>query len=77
MHNEVPVIGSDAPGINTIIKNNFNGLLFETRNADDLAEKIKLLMNDRTKYIGCASETINISFNYQEMIQEYKKIIYR
>lgn len=77
MHNEVPVIGSDAPGINTIIKNNFNGLLFETRNADDLAEKIKLLMNDRTKYIGCASETINISFNYQEMIQEYKKIIFR
>lgn len=75
MSNGIPVIGSDAPGINTIIENNYNGLLFETRNASDLAEKIKLLLIDGPKLTGNAIETIKASFNYEAMIQEYKMII--
>jgi len=75
MNSEVPVIGSDAPGINTIIKNNFNGLLFEKRNADALAEKIKLLLINETEFISNAINTINTSYNYGVMIQEYRKII--
>jgi glycosyltransferase involved in cell wall biosynthesis len=75
MNNEIPVIGSDAPGINIIIKNNYNGLLFETRNAHNLADKIKLLMIEGAKFTGNAIKTINSSFNHEEMMREYKKII--
>ena len=42
----VPVIASDVEALNEIIKDGENGLLFETRNKKDLAEKIKRLIID-------------------------------
>ena len=43
-----PVIGSNNGGIAEIIEDNFNGLLFETHNPENLASKIKLLFEDST-----------------------------
>jgi glycosyltransferase involved in cell wall biosynthesis len=43
---KVPVIGSNAGGVPEIISNKENGLLFETKNAKDLSEKINILLND-------------------------------
>ncbi len=43
----VPVIASNVGGIPELITNNKTGLLFETGNSDDLAEKISLLVNNR------------------------------
>jgi len=40
-----PLIASNVGGIPTYIKHGFNGLLFESENVENLAEKIKLLLN--------------------------------
>lgn len=40
---EVPVIASNVPALNEIIKDKQNGLLFEVKNSQDLAQKIELI----------------------------------
>jgi len=40
-----PRIGSNVDGIPTVIENGVDGLLFESENIDDLAEKLDILMN--------------------------------
>jgi glycosyltransferase involved in cell wall biosynthesis len=47
MHSGIPVIGSDAGGVPEIIDNEVNGLLFESWNANSLAEALKRLYKDR------------------------------
>jgi glycosyltransferase involved in cell wall biosynthesis len=42
----VPVIASDVEGLNEIIINNKNGLLFKSKNTKELIGKIKLLYKD-------------------------------
>ena len=41
-----PRIGSNVDGIPTVINNGIDGLLFQTEDVDDLAEKLGLLMSD-------------------------------
>ena len=41
-----PIIASNVDGIPTYIKHEFNGLLFESENAEDLAEKIKIILSN-------------------------------
>ncbi len=42
-----PIIACDVGGVSCIVKNGFNGLLFEKENVDDLAEKIKIVLSDQ------------------------------
>ena len=42
-----PVIASNVDGIPNIVKNNFNGLLFESENVDDLTDKIHMVLGDK------------------------------
>ena len=42
-----PIVASNVDGIPTIVKNDFNGLLFESENVDDLAEKIDRLLGNK------------------------------
>jgi D-inositol-3-phosphate glycosyltransferase len=42
----IPVIASDLPGNKEIIVSGNNGILFKDGNAEDLAEKINLIMNN-------------------------------
>jgi len=42
----LPVLGSNVGGIKTQIKDHYNGLLFESRNTDELYEKLNLLVSD-------------------------------
>ena len=44
----IAVIGSNAGGVPEIIDHGQTGLLFETWNSNDLAEKIKMLVTDET-----------------------------
>lgn len=46
MASGIPVIASEAGGVPDIIQSKKNGLLFETKNADDLFEKTLSLVND-------------------------------
>ena len=43
---KIPVIASNVPGLNEIVINNKNGLLFEPKNEIDLSEKLNLLIKN-------------------------------
>ncbi|MTI19842.1 glycosyltransferase family 1 protein, partial [Fulvivirga sp. RKSG066] len=42
---EKPIVATDVPGCNNVVENNYNGLLCELKSADDLADKMKQMMN--------------------------------
>lgn len=43
-----PIVATDVPGCNHVVKHNYNGLLCKLKDADDLADKMKVMasMND-------------------------------
>ena len=47
MASKKPIIASNVDGIPTVIKDGFNGLLFEKENVDDLADKIRTILSDK------------------------------
>lgn len=75
---KVPVIGSNAGGVPEIISNENNGLLFETKNDDDLLEKINLIIENkilREKLIGNAYNFANKKYDYHQHFVRLEKII--
>jgi glycosyltransferase involved in cell wall biosynthesis len=53
-----PFIGSDADGIADTISDGVNGLLFKKRNSEELAEKIRLFIDNKNLAAKC-SENLN------------------
>ena len=69
----VPVIGSDVMGINEVVKDNENGLLFKD---DDkmLSEKIKMLMADKEKtqsFISAGQEFVKENYCLDQKMNQY------
>lgn len=50
MASGVPVIASEAGGVPDIIRHKQNGVLFETKNANDLVDKTIELINDQVLF---------------------------
>ena len=75
---ERPVIASAHGGSIEIIKNNYNGFLFEPNNEHDLANKLKYLINlpqkDKKKIITRASQLVNEKYNIQKMCDSNFKL---
>jgi glycosyltransferase involved in cell wall biosynthesis len=74
---KVPVIASNVHGIKSLIKNNEDGLLFKTGDEKDLANKIKILIEDnrlRKKIIEAAFFRVKNEFNLNRMIEKYKNL---
>jgi glycosyltransferase involved in cell wall biosynthesis len=46
MQYSIPVISSDEGGIPDIIKNDFNGIIVPSKNSEELAKKIMILIKD-------------------------------
>ena len=72
------VIGSNAGGVPEIISNRENGLLFETKNANDLSEKINILLNDsvlRNKLILNGFNYANNEYAYDAHFDKLEKMI--
>ncbi len=73
----IPVIASDIPGLNEVIDQK-NGLLFEAKNPDDLAEKINYLIDNpklKQQLIAGGKENIKkyeIENYYKKMTETYK-----
>ena len=77
-----PVICSDIPGCNTVIKNDFNGQLIKIKSVNSLLDAILTLANDnekRLKYANRSRELIEKSFSieiiYESMNKVYQKIL--
>lgn len=65
----VPVIGSNSGGVPEIIQDETNGLMFETRNSDSLAEKILMIINNKD-FAKKLSQNAKV---YAEQVYDYKK----
>jgi len=79
-----PIIATDVPGCNHVVKDNFNGLLCKLKDADDLAAKMRAMaqledqtlkqfgINGRVKVEQEYDERIVIK-KYLHTIQSFKK----
>ena len=72
-----PVIVSNVPGVRDVITAEYNGLLFETMNARDLADKINQLVKDDDLSIELGKngrKTVLEKYNWNIIIEEYVKL---
>ncbi len=79
-----PIIATDVPGCNHVVINQYNGLLCKLKDADDLAEKMKLMsdfddvklkqfgLNGRMKMEAEYDESVVIN-KYLETLKGFKK----
>ena len=74
MFNSLPIIASNAPGINDIIVENQNGLLFEIDDVDGLAHCIKTLIEDCQLAMNLAHNAFRDyegQFRFEDMYKSY------
>ena len=75
---KVPVLGSNAGGVPEIITHESNGLLFETRNYNDLQNKIDMAIENsqlREKIIDNGFNFVNKYYDYYSHFDKFEKII--
>jgi glycosyltransferase involved in cell wall biosynthesis len=78
MASKKPIIASNVGGVSAIIKDGFNGLLFESENVDQLAEKISLILSDKkisAKLAENGYEYVQQNLSEQCYIDNYNKMI--
>ena len=78
MASKKPIIASNVDGVPELIKDGFNGLLFESENINDLAEKISLLLSDNKYAQQLATNGyrhVQEKFSEKIYINNYKHII--
>ncbi|MDO1445149.1 glycosyltransferase family 4 protein [Rhodocytophaga aerolata] len=66
----IPVIASDIDGTNDLIEHTVNGLLFQAKDTQKLAEHIKCLYND-SSYAATIGKSGNKSFKNKYTIEKY------
>ena len=75
---KVPVLGSNAGGVPEIITHESNGLLFETRNYNDLQDKIDMVIENsqlRERIIDKGFNFVNKYYDYYSHFDKFEKII--
>jgi len=77
---ERPVIATDVPGCNRIIKNNFNGILCKPRSINSLTEAmikfIAFSINKRQRLAINGRKFVEKEFDEKKVISKYLKLIY-
>lgn len=71
-----PVIGAYSHAVNCIIQNGVDGLLFMPDNADDLAQKITLLLDSDnlcTRMGKAGYQKISTKFSWDTIVQQYRE----
>ena len=72
-----PTIASNLPGVRFVVKDNETGILVEPKNTDELAEKIKYLLNnqERAKELGeNARKRIEAEFVWRVIVEKLENI---
>lgn len=77
MASGLPVIASDSGGISQVVRNEYNGILFEEKNVVQLRNSIKRLINDQQLYrkIVLQSKETLIYYDYRYIADKYVKIL--
>ena len=73
-----PVIGSNVGGIPDLIKDGKNGFLFEPKNSDNLAQKLRTLLKDKNLAIEMGKkgrEFVQNKFSNENYITNYLEMI--
>jgi glycosyltransferase involved in cell wall biosynthesis len=74
-----PIIATDVPGCNHVVRHNYNGLLCKLKDADDLAEKMKMmasLSDTDLRQLGENGRTkVESEFNESLVIDKYVQTI--
>lgn len=76
MYNKNTIIAADAPGINNIIDNNVNGLLYHKDNPDELYSKLKYIIehHERAKALASnANQYYYQNYNYEDLVKTFIK----
>ena len=77
---ERPVITTNVPGCNRIIKNNFNGILCESKSSNSLIRAMNKFINlssgERSKLAYNGRKFVEKNFDEKHVINKYLKIIY-
>lgn len=73
-----PILTTDMPGCNHLVKNKQNGVLVEPRNKEAIVEGLRFLLKADTKQLGVNSEKIyKTEFSehvvYNSLLSSYKK----
>lgn len=72
-----PVIVTRKGGITSIVKDGYNGMLVRARNAQEIADKVNLLLQDenlRLKMAKNARRTIEEKFSWEEVSVKFERI---
>jgi glycosyltransferase involved in cell wall biosynthesis len=77
MFNRLPIIASNAPGINGMLKHGQNALLYETKSAEQLAETMRLIFTDpllgeRLSEAACTD--FKQKYSYDLMMDKYEAV---
>jgi len=77
-----PVIGSNIGGIPELVENESTGILFESGNVDDLAEKINYLLDNKNLAVKMGKnarkkveEEYNEEVHYKRLTEAYKDVL--
>ena len=77
MFNKLAIIASNAPGINGMLAHEQNALLYETKNANRLADTIKRIFSDpglADRLATSAYAGFREKYSYESMIEKYMTI---
>lgn len=77
MSTELPVLASNVGGVGRIIRDEENGLLVPPANADELAKRIRRLLEDSAWAARLAKNgfcTVESSYSAQKMAEDYMKV---
>jgi glycosyltransferase involved in cell wall biosynthesis len=77
MYNKLPIIASDAPGINRMVSDKQTALLFETKNVTGLKTAMQSMVEDIVQAESLASNALKDyeeKYSYDAMIRSYDQI---
>jgi glycosyltransferase involved in cell wall biosynthesis len=77
MFNKLPIIASNAPGINRMVSDKQTALLFETKNVTGLKAAMQILLENKELADSLASNAYmdyEEKYSYDAMIRSYEQI---
>jgi len=77
MFNGLPIIGADVDGINSLVKHEKNGLLFQRKNTEDLIGKIRQLVENNglvARLADAAKEDYLRNYRFEHAFSQYTQL---